>query len=466
MIFINLIVVLVYIMLAVFSRKNHSKYKGNIFKGIAEFVYMKSQSRICFDGLKNGLRKIQIVSPKGLDMILKKHIVDSIALCIGVFFLFNLISVGACIVEKYFSNNANIIERDSYHGYSKEQELYLNYDGEESVYSLKVSPLQYTEEEFASISQSMFMDFEQSILGENNDLGAVCHDLILPVEDEEGIFSIKWKSDLPEVLTSRGKIISENLSGETEVALTATIEYLDYSASYTYKLTVCPYVGNVEVNQMDSIGLILDKLEKENRNEKIFEIPQSIDGVEIYLTKDAKNKGMIIFFVGIFISIMLLFLDKSKVSDAGRKRDSMLNESYPAFVNKLWLLLSTGMTIRSSLEEVVRQSEETDILIKEIEYTINQINSGMDEAQAYLDFGDRIGISNYRRLMGHISQNLRMGTKDLLKLMEDEVRTSLELKKEYTRRKGEEASTKLLFPMIILLATVMIIIIVPAIVTF
>ena len=68
--------------------------------------------------------------------------------------------------------------------------------------------------------------------------------------------------------------------------------------------------------------------------------------------------------------------------------------------------------------------------------------------------------------MGHISQNLRMGTKDLLKLMEDEVRTSLELKKEYTRRKGEEASTKLLFPMIILLATVMIIIIVPAIVTF
>ena len=466
MIFINLIVVLVYIMLAVFSRKNHSKYKGNILKGIAEFVYMKSQSRICFDGLKNGLRKIQIVSLKGLDVMLKKHVVDSITLCMGVFLLFNLISAGACIVEKYFSNNANIIERDGYQGYTQEQEIYLNYDGEESVYSLEVNPLQYTEEEFTSISQKLFMDFEQSILGENQNLGEICHDLLLPTEDEEGIFSIKWKSDSPEVLTSRGKIISENLSGEKKVALTATIEYLDYLACYTYQLTVCPYKGNVEENQISSIGLILDKLEEENRNQKIFEIPQSIDGVEINLTKDAKNKGLIIFFVGIFISVMLLFLDKSKVSEAGRKRDSMLDKQYPAFVNSLWLLLSTGMTIKASLEEIVRQSTQSDILTGEIEYTINQINSGLDEVQAYLDFGNRVGLPAYRRLMGHVSQNLKMGTKDLLKLMEEEVRTSLELKKEYTRRKGEEASTKLLFPMIILLGTVMIIIIVPAMVTF
>ena len=201
-------------------------------------------------------------------------------------------------------------------------------------------------------------------------------------------------------------------------------------------------------------------------NQKNFEIPQSIDGVEIELKKDSKNNGMIIFFVGILVSIVLLFLDKSRISEDGRKRDSMLKNQYPDFVNKLWLLLGTGMTIKASFTEIVRQSEKDDFLIKEIEYTLNQINSGIDEAQAYLDFGMRIELSAYRRLMGHISQNLKMGTKDLLKLMEDEVRASLELKKEFTRRKGEEASTKLLFPMIILLATVMIIIIVPAIVTF
>ena len=466
MIFINLIVVILYIMLAVFSRKNHSKYKGNIIKGIAEYIYVRSKGRICFDGLKRGLRKVQVVSPKGLDMILKKHIVDSIALCLGVFLLFNLISAGAYIVEKYFSNNANIIEREGYQGYSKEQEIYLSYDDEETVYRLEVSQLQYTETEFLSIASSMFEELNQSILGENENLKNVCHDLLLPVEDEKGVFSIKWKSDSPEVLTSRGEIVSENIRTDMNVSLTATIEYLEYETSYTYQLIVCPYMGNVEENQMNSIGLILDNLENENRNQKNFEIPQSIDGVEIELKKDSKNNGMIIFFVGILFSIVLLFLDKSRISEDGRKRDSMLKNQYPDFVNKLWLLLGTGMTIKASFTEIVRQSEKDDFLIKEIEYTLNQINSGIDEAQAYLDFGMRIELSAYRRLMGHISQNLKMGTKDLLKLMEDEVRASLELKKEFTRRKGEEASTKLLFPMIILLATVMIIIIVPAIVTF
>ncbi len=466
MVFINLIVVLVYIMLAVFSRKNHSKYKGNIFKGIAEFIYIKSNSRMSFDGLKKGLRKVQIVSPKGLDMILKKHIVDSIALCLGVFLLFNLISAGACIVEKFFSNSANIIEREGYQGYSKEHEIYLNYEGKETVYRLEVSQMQYTEKEFLSIAKKMFEEFSKSILGENENLKNVCHDLSLPVEDADGVFSIEWKSDSPEVLTSRGEIVSENINTDMGVNLTATIVYLNYETSYTYQLTVCSYMGNVEENQINSIGLILDKLEEKNRNQKNIEIPQSIDGVEINLTKDKKNNGMIIFLVGSFVSVMLLFLDKSRVNENVRKRDSMLKEQYSAFVNKLWLLLGTGMTIRSSFAEIVRQSEKDDFLVKELEYTINQMNSGVDEAQAYLDFGTRIELSSYRRLMGHISQNLRMGTKDLLMLMEDEVRASLEAKKEFTRRKGEEASTKMLFPMILLLGIVMVIIIVPAIVTF
>ena len=40
------------------------------------------------------------------------------------------------------------------------------------------------------------------------------------------------------------------------------------------------------------------------------------------------------------------------------------------------------------------------------------------------------------------------------------------MKKDYGKRQGEEASTKLLFPMIMLMAVVMVIVIIPAITGF
>ncbi len=466
MIYINLSVILIYIMLAVFSRKNHSKYKGNIIKGMAEFVYMKTQNRVEFDKFKIGLRKIHIVSPKELDQVFKKRIIDTLALCLGMFFMFNLVSLAVCVKEKYFSQNVNLVEREGYEGDIKQQELYLEFNGQEATYSLEVNQLQYSEEEFIQISENMFIELEESILGDNTSLQAVGFDLSLPQEDTNGIFEIKWKTDSPEILTSRGRVNTQDIIGEKKVCLTAVVTYLDYMNTHVYEIVVCPKRDDARLDYETSVGLILDKLEKENRDIQIFEIPTNINGVDIYMTKNAKNKGTIIFIAGIFISGILMFLDRSKVMEAGKKRDSMLKEKYPAFVNKLWLLLGTGMTIKAAFEEIIRQSEKENFLVKELEYTINQINSGVDEEIAYLDFGMRIDISTYKRLMGHVSQNLRMGTKDLLRLMEDEVRAALELKKELTRRKGEEASTKLLFPMIILLVTVMIIIIVPAMVTF
>ena len=55
-----------------------------------------------------------------------------------------------------------------------------------------------------------------------------------------------------------------------------------------------------------------------------------------------------------------------------------------------------------------------------------------------------------------------MGTKDLRKLMVQEIQQVLEKRRELAKKKGEEASTKLLFPMILLLVLVMVMIVYPA----
>ena len=101
----------------------------------------------------------------------------------------------------------------------------------------------------------------------------------------------------------------------------------------------------------------------------------------------------------------------------------------------------------------------------ELEYAVNQIDSVLDEAIVYEDLGRRIGLNAYAGLMHQLSRNLKIGTKDLLGLMENELTAAMEIRKENAKRKGEEASTKLLFPMIVLLLIVMLMIVTPVLIS-
>lgn len=80
----------------------------------------------------------------------------------------------------------------------------------------------------------------------------------------------------------------------------------------------------------------------------------------------------------------------------------------------------------------------------------------------YEQLGRRLELPEYYQLLQHISQHIRMGTKDLRNLMEQEMQQALEKRRELAKKKGEEASTKLLFPMILLLVLVMVMIVYPA----
>lgn len=75
-------------------------------------------------------------------------------------------------------------------------------------------------------------------------------------------------------------------------------------------------------------------------------------------------------------------------------------------------------------------------------------------------------MHRYRKLGNMLEQNIRKGTAGLLEELKQEVQEALEDRKALAFRMGEEASTKLLMPMILLLGIVLIICIAPALMTF
>ena len=65
-----------------------------------------------------------------------------------------------------------------------------------------------------------------------------------------------------------------------------------------------------------------------------------------------------------------------------------------------------------------------------------------------------------------MSQNLRRGNRRLLEVLERESTEAFEERKRYARVQGETAAAKLLIPMVLQLVIVLIILIVPACISF
>ena len=99
---------------------------------------------------------------------------------------------------------------------------------------------------------------------------------------------------------------------------------------------------------------------------------------------------------------------------------------------------------------------------EEMKYTCRQMDGGVPEAECYEKFGRRCGTQEYMRFGALLSQNLRKGTKGLNDLLRLEAIQSFEERKARARRLGEEAGTKLLLPMFLMLAEVLVIVVVPA----
>ena len=78
------------------------------------------------------------------------------------------------------------------------------------------------------------------------------------------------------------------------------------------------------------------------------------------------------------------------------------------------------------------------------------------------NFGIRCHVPAYLKLSALLEQNLKKGTKGLAGLLRSEAEEAKAWRRELARRKGEEASTRLLLPMILMLAVVMLFILVPA----
>ena len=300
------------------------------------------------------------------------------------------------------------------------------------------------------------------------------HDLHLPETVDGENVVISWRPDTYECIEGDGRIREDfrDPKGMTMI-LTAELSYFDKRKEIRFPVKIYPAVQSTEKSIHDALIRKIGRIDEKTASEEELILPGKIGDKDVTYRRKAKQTGGVILFLT-FLCGGAVYIGRDRDLDEKIKlREKEMLRDYPEILSKMILLFSAGMTIRGAVEKLVHDYEKRKEMTgrsayayEELRVTLYEMNSGVSEAQAYEKLGNRVGIRHYSRLGSLLSQNLRKGSAGLLAALEQEAGEAFAERKASARKRGEEAGTKLLLPMGIMLLIVMVIVIIPAFLSF
>lgn len=388
-----------------------------------------------------------------------------------VLFLCNTLALAVFLMEVKAGEEGAVVTRGTYGSSSKTEEYELTAEDvlkEESV-SIDIGAREYTGEEIQALFKDVFAELDTVILGENSSLDRVERDLNLATTLETYPVEIQWELDSYDIMNIEGKIQKEDLPEEgTLVKIQGTVSYGEQQAVYVRHAMVYPLTRTGKEELLYKIEKHIREMESETRGEESFRLPEEVDGVALEWQRKSEGQGYYILLAGIVFAVFLLYRKQEESKREKQKKVEELLRDYPGMVSKFSMLISTGMTVRNAWERIAQnydiQKEQLGrhTVYEEMKVTALEMQSGVSEAEAYERFGRRCEVTLYVKFGTLLSQNLRKGSRGLAELLRMEAIQSFEERKSTAKKLGEEASTKLLVPMLGMLLVVLIMVMIPA----
>ena len=388
-----------------------------------------------------------------------------------------LLVIGLLLTYMDYKYSAAPIEdglrRNSYGGGSRTEYLEAVVEGGENTkLQVEVAEQEYPEEELKSLFDRCIRKLERILPGENESLDHIDTDMVLAASLPGEPVEIDWELSRYDVMNIYGELQDPALKPEgTAVTLSAVLTYTqDSKKQVLYECTAMlfPRGQNKEERQAARIQDAIQKEDEKGRTEKTLHLPDTVGGKAVRYYYEMDNRGVVLSIMAAVSGFLLYAMDRQNQSREIQKKQRQMLSDYPEVVNKLTLFLGAGMTVKRAWKRIVSDYEDQkDVwghryIYEEMKKTSYEMDSGVTESESYERFGRRCMLQEYVRLGALLSQNLRKGTKGLNQVLRLETVQAFEERKARAKRLGEEAGTKLLGPMFLMLAVVLFIVIVPA----
>lgn len=354
-----------------------------------------------------------------------------------------------------------------------EQDYTLHYnteDGKSGTLTLSIPETVYSSAEVKKELDEALLQLDQLILGNNTSLGHVDQPLNLLSEIPGTPIIVSWNSSRMDLLDYEGKLGNQIPQEGKTLELHADLMLQGESVQYQRTIRVYP---PVMTNFNDRLKAEIQSLNLNQQGDTYY-LPDQIDGRQIRWQKSLPTQGITLLFLSIFMAGTLYFADKQEKRLQKEKRRDQMMKDYPEIISKLLLLLSAGLSIRSSFERISKDYAEnikafpgeTHIAYEAITIACREMKNGTSERKAYENFGKYCDCPAYKTLATLLSQNLRKGGNGIRELLEREAQEAFEDRKRRAKIRGDKAGTQLLIPMILMLTVVLIVLIVPACLSF
>lgn len=354
------------------------------------------------------------------------------------------------------------------HG-TKKQVLYLSVEDTQEKVILNIKARERTENEMEEAFDKTRQEIRAFLYPDEEERRVLTQSLFLPQAMETTGAFLDWDSSDPEILDNTGEVAREKVTEETEVLLKVRITIGEEKREEWFPVTVLPYSPEEEGYALSRAKEYLQNLETDTRQEASFVIPKEIEGVFIQTQKENPQLPLLVAGGLLMLPVVLVMAVRREREKQKKLRERELLESYPQFVTKLTLYIGAGLSLRSTWERMAAQYREKlqkngkkEALYEEILILAGELKNGTPEAKAYETFGKRLVLRPYLKCTSLFIGQLEKGTGGLREKLELEVKLAWDQHRLLTEAKGEEAQTKLLFPMMGMLFLVFAIVMLPA----
>lgn len=358
------------------------------------------------------------------------------------------------------------IERDIPGGTDKEKEIGVFIGAEEQKLPVNVPARKYSDEEFV-VKLKEAMDYvKDNYLGENQSPEKVSKSLNLVSYIPDNAIEISWECDTDNIVSSDGTLERSQVTEPLAVQITAVFSYYGNSKDMPLEFTVLPVNKSKTEILWDKWNEMFMELSDLTATRKFLQLPSETNGQKVLYKVPENNYIMYVLLLGIIIIIFVPIVIDSRINEKLKQREQELRIDYPGFVEKFVLLIGAGLNCKGAWQRMASEYKKKlqdggrkRYLYEEMLLAERQLENGMNEAGVYELFGKRTGLLKYIKFSTLLVQNLKKGSADLLKVLEYEAADTLKERRENAKILGEQASTKMLMPMIIMMAEVFAIII-------
>lgn len=167
----------------------------------------------------------------------------------------------------------------------------------------------------------------------------------------------------------------------------------------------------------------------------------------------------ILLLIGAVFAVLLPVYVDMKLDTVINERREEIQMDFPNVLSKLALLVNAGMILRDAWK-VVGESG-TRKIYEEMQKASYNIGIGYSEVRAYEEFADACKLGEVKKFVSVLCQNIEKGGDEVVHVIKELSIEAWNTKKRLAKQRGDAASTKLIIPVMIMFAGILMMVMVP-----